>query len=164
VITARLLKKALEIEQSLMEFKDYSEEMIDKVMALSVKEEDVITGKSFEFTNFDQSVKIVKEFTKITQVDPEIREQAVSLFDEYLTSRIVPEDVSKLIKEILKNPTLQILRIMQGLTDVIKDPLFKQAVDTFNLGVNQAEGKSYARVYLELENKYKMVNLSLSKL
>jgi len=147
-----------------MEFKDFSEEMIDKITGLSVKEEGTFTGKSFEFTNFDQSVKIVKEFTKITQVDSEIREQAVALFNQYLDTRIVPDDVSKLIKEILKDPTLQILRMMQGLTDVIKDPLFTQAVETFNSGVKQVASKSYARVYLEVENIYKMVNLSLSKL
>jgi len=130
-----------------------------------IESEERIGGKSFEFTNFDGSVKISKDLAKITRKIPEKEEEGKLLFTQYLETRIVPDDVKAIVTELLKNPTTQAIRIITKMVPVVNDPIFEQAVTCFSEACYEADTKTYTRVYvLSDDGKYEIINLSLSKI
>ena len=139
--------------------------MIEEVMLQSYSSSEVdSTQKSFEFTNYDGSVKIARDLAKITSINEEYQKEGIRLFNEYLESRIVPEDVSAIIKAVIEFPSVQIINVLTRMTETIEDPLFITAVEMFRGSIQDADTKSYTRVYIQVDGKYILVNLSISKI
>lgn len=162
---AELFRKlATEVEGKLIEFKSLSDTVVEHVMAKAYSTEDVQgKAKSFEFTNFDGSVKVRRELAKITKINAELLSEGTRLFNEYLASKVVPEDVAVIIRGVIEYPSLQVINVLIKMVDTVDDPLFTTAVECLRGSIEEVDTKSYTMVYVMVEEKYQLINLSISK-
>jgi len=134
-VTENIRKRAMEIERMLQEFKEYSDKAMEEVATASLVSGEADQGKSFEFSNFDGSIKVSKDMTQFRIVEPGLFAAGKLAFNDFATNRIVSPEIKSIIDALIESPTAAKINALTRLKPTINDDLFTEAVNFMEAAV-----------------------------
>jgi len=173
--TAQIVKKALDLNKRLKEFKSYIKTTAKEIYNAHLKEnggkEKTDYKGNFTFYNFDRSVKVEVNVSEPIEFDDITIQMAQEKLQEFLQTHINADNefVKELVLDAFKTrrgklDTKRVLNLTRYVSKV-KDPLFKEAVDLINKSIRKRPSRMYFRVSVKDDNgKYQNIDLNLSSI
>src|SRR6185312_7180999 len=164
----KIATKALAIQQSIAEFKEYVKSTSQEVLRKSVKAangEDKERKGNFTWYNVDRSINERIEF------DDVLIKLCKEKLDEFLKKNLTASDefVKELVDSAFTNTkgSLDAKKVLSLLKhrQKIKNKLFQEALDLLEQSIRRPDSKTYYRVSAkDEEGKYKSIDLNFSSI
>lgn len=172
--TAKILKKATDLNTKLKEFKDEITQLSQDAYNAFMEAKNITkeTKGNFTFYNFNRTIKVEVSVSERIEFDDLTIEAAKARFDEFLNSNITSKNefAKQMIIDAFETQRagkLDVKRILQltRYKDKINDPLFSEAVELINSAIRRPESKTYFRVWLkDTSGKYQNIDLNFSSI
>jgi len=173
-ITAALLKKAQDLNERLMAFKEELKESCDLMEEVSLEQLGVNPDNfkgNLTFFNFDRSIKIERSISEPMRFDDLTIAAAKQKLDEFLREAI--ESKFDFAKEMVmsafetRNGKLDPKKItpLTRYETKVNHPLFTDACKLIQQAIRRPDSKTYYRIWVKEEgDKYEAVELNLSNI
>jgi len=169
----QIVKKAVDLNRRLSEFKTYLIETAKEVYEAIRKENGAKVKENykgnFTFYSFDRSIKIEVNISEPIDFDDILIQLAQEKFQEFLADNITVEN------EFIKEMILNAFKTRRGRLDPknvldltryvnkVNNPLFTEAVELINKSIRRKPSKTYYKIYIkDNEGKYQSVELNFS--
>lgn len=171
--TAQIVKKALDLNKRLTDFKRFIKETAKEIYNAHLKEnggkEKTDYKGNFTFYNFDRSVKVEVNVSEPIEFDDIHIQLAQEKLQEFLENNINADNefIKQLVLDAFKTrrgklDTKRVLNLTRYV-DKVKDPLFKEAVELINKSIRRRPSRLYFRVFVKDDNgSYQNIDLNLS--
>jgi len=173
--TAQIVKKALDLNSRLKDFKRFIKDTAKEIYNAHLKEnggkEKTDYKGNFTFYNFDRSVKVEVNVSEPIEFDDIHIQLAQEKLQEFLENNINADNefIKQLVLDAFKTrrgklDTKRVLNLTRYV-DKVKDPLFKEAVELINKSIRRRPSRMYFRVFVKDDNgKYQNIDLNLSSI
>ena len=171
--TAQIVKKALDLNSRLKDFKRFIKDTAKEIYNAHLKEnggkEKTDYKGNFTFYNFDRSVKVEVNVSEPIEFDDIHIQLAQEKLQEFLENNINADNefIKQLVLDAFKTrrgklDTKRVLNLTRYV-DKVKDPLFKEAVELINKSIRRRPSRMYFRVFVKDDNgSYQNIDLNLS--
>lgn len=170
--SGQIVKKALQINQRMVEFKKEVSEICEQIYTEFMLANAGKTGKgNFTWFNFDRSIKIEVSINDRIEFDDLHIEACKSKLDEFLEKNVESSD------EFIKQMVLDAFETSRGNLDAkkvmsllrykskIKSSLFSEAMELLEKSIRKPDSKKYFRIWAkDMNGKYQNVDLNFSSL
>jgi len=171
--SALLLKGALKLNESLVNFKELANTICREVF------EDFMTSKNvkddykgnYTWYNFDHSIKVEVSISERIAFDELTITACKAKLDEFLDSTLTTEKdiIQTIVKQAFETSkgqlnTRNVMSLLRHKSKV-KNPLFQEAMELLQESIRKPSSKSYFRIYTRNEEgKYENIQLNFSSI
>ncbi|MGN6601210.1 MAG: DUF3164 family protein [Ginsengibacter sp.] len=171
--TGFIIKDALKLNKSLVEFKTKIEGYVDSILQEQYKDKKLPKNYkgNFLFYNFDRSIKVEVNVNETIQFDDALIATARECLDEFIAKNVTGTDdvIRSLINSAFHNTKggLDSKRVLslRKYKSKIKAAKFHEALDLIDQSMTVATSRNYIRVAAKDSNgAYQYINLNFSSI